>query len=241
MVNNYTYDYIRKYIICNFPYWLIQKYLIPLNFTIEIEVIPNSLKDPIKTIITFFEMNNKYYNIYNINNYNELYRSSDSEYVGKNKYEVNSTELNIIGFPFSVIQHKNMSPYYFNINLSTFKYIDADDYRKNFTATIMYIQFSQFRFLTLHFATISKLIKIINIDNDDKTKTKTKREILYYSDREELLLFVNGYVPKKNQAHFKKQRVLCDPYWCRSVSEYLTYDCFIIDYKGEDNYSSCFI
>jgi hypothetical protein len=225
----------------NFPYSLIEKYLIPLNFTTEIEVIPNSLKDPIKTIITFFEMNNKYYNVDNINDYNELYSCSDSEYVGKNKYEVNSTELNIIGFPFSVIQHINMGTYYFSINLSTFKYLDADDYRKNFTATIMYIKFSQFRFLTLHFTTISKLIKIINIDNDDNPITKTKREILYYSDREELLLFVNGYVPKKNEAHLKKQRVLCDPYWCRSVSEYLAYNCFIIDYKGEDNYSSRFI
>jgi hypothetical protein len=88
---------------------------------------------------------------------------------------------------------------------------------------------------------ITTNLKALDITQRPIHCTDTKREILYYSDREELLLFVNGYVPKKNEAHFKKQRVLCDPYWCRSVSEYLAYDCFIIDYKGEDNYSSCFI
>ena len=128
-----------------------------------------------------------------------------------------------------------MGAYNLRINLSTFKYFDADDSSKNLNITIMYLKFdSPLSYFTLYFATIAKLKSIINIYNEeDKTITADKKELFSYSDREELLLFVNGYVPENDKAYQKKNRVLGDPFWCRSVSEYLSHDYFIIDYKGE--------
>jgi hypothetical protein len=214
-----SYSSIRSNIVKIFPLNLIQKYLINYRHNLETEIIPNSIKDPAETIISFFKMNNTYYNIYDIR------RSSDTEFLHEDNYECSSVDIFISGFPFSNDNSRlSMGTYNFIVKLHTFKCSE-------FTETVMYIDFTTVRYLSLYFVTITKLINIIN-KIDTNTDNNTDEEYLCYSDREQLLLFLNGF--SSGGTNQKKYRVLGDPFWHRSVSEYLCYDNYIIDYKGED-------
>jgi len=105
--------------------------------------------------------------------------------------------------------------------------------------TIMYIDFTSVRYLSLYFLTISHLKNMIKMKEEGDTKVN--KEFIAYSDRENLLLFLNGYSPEKNVPKKKKYRVLDDPFWQRSVSEYLCFNNYVVDYKGEELYSNCFM
>jgi hypothetical protein len=219
------YSSIRSNIVKIFPLELIKKYLINYCHNLEIELIPNTIKTPLETIIHFFEINSAYYNIYNI------CRESDTEFLNENKYECNLVNIFINGFPFSTDNSPySMGAYSFIVRIHTFKC-------SQFTANIMYIDFNPVRYLSLYFITITKLTNIIN-EIDTENCVKTNEEYPCYSDREQFLLFLNGSSLGSKQ---KKYRVLGDPFWHRSVSEYLCFNNYIIDYKGENYYSNCFL
>ena len=224
-----SYEKIRSNIINLFPPHLITKYFVLLNFHLEVVVIPNDFAD---TILKFFEMNNKYYDVYKVNKFH------DEEYLKNNKYECNSTELNILSFPFS--PNRSMVSKHLVIKLNTFKYsrLKYLSYEAEYIyeRTIMYISFTSVSYLSLYFLTISHLKNIIKMKEEGETK-----EFVAYSDREALLLVLNGYSPEKNVSRKKKYRVLDDPFWQRSVSEYLYFNNYIVDYKGEEKYSNCFM
>lgn len=219
-----SYEKIRSNIINLFPPDLISKYLVLLNFHLEVIVIPKSFNE---TILKFFEMNNKYYDVYKVNKFH------DEEYLKNNKYECSSTELNILSFPFS--PNRSMVSNHLVIKLNTFKYSRLKylsyDAEYVYERTIMYISFTSVSYLSLYFLTISHLKNIIKMKEEGETK-----EFVAYSDRENLLLFLNGYSPEKNNLKKKKYRVLNDPFWQRSVSEYLCFNNYVVDYKGEEVY-----
>ena len=213
-----NYSSVRTNIIKIFPLELINKYLIPYHHNLEIEVIPSSVKNPVELIVNFFEMNCAHHKIYNI------CKSIDTEFLNEEKYECNSVNINIGSFPFSLVPSEfSMGAYHFVVKLHTFKC-------SQFTANIMYIDFTPVRYLSLYFVTITKLINILN-----RINTNTNEEYSCYSNREQLLLFLNGYSGYTKE---KKYRVLGDPFWHRSISEYLCFDNYTIDYKGEEYYSN---
>ena len=236
-----SYEKIRSNIINLFPPHFISKYLMLLNFHLEVIVIPNSFDE---TILKFFEMNSKYYNVYKVNKFH------DEEYLKNNKYECSSVELNILSFPFSAtrssrisVNGKSMGSNHLVIKLNTFKYSRLKclsfEAEYIYEKTIMYIDFTSVRYLSLYFLTISHLKNMIKMKEEGDTKVN--KEFIAYSDRENLLLFLNGYSPEKNVSKKKKYRVLDDPFWQRSVSEYLCFNNYVVDYKGEDLHSNCFM
>jgi hypothetical protein len=220
---------------------------------VEIPFNENDFIDIIKKLI---DVNHKYYYLKNISKYVKSI-SVNSKYVNnntiknlfpdkKNKiyYDYISQDISVYCFPQNKITN-DFNEHILYISYKKFVYVLKENgkispystsflYEHNLTLPNYITFFFNSNNTELYDNIYSKISNIINVMNKmNKINDIEKLNILYYySDREEFLLFINNYIAEneyKNHKESKKKRVLGDPFWSRSVLEYLYFDKLNID------------